>query len=57
MGLPISPTVANLFMEEFETKAINSTQTYQGCGLGLLVTPFYLKGRIQPPVPTAHQLK
>ena len=24
MGLPISPIMANLFMEEFETKAINS---------------------------------
>ena len=26
MGSPISPIVANLFMEDFETKAINTAQ-------------------------------
>ena len=26
MGSPISPTVANLYMEDFETKAINTNQ-------------------------------
>ena len=31
----MSPIVANLFPEEFETKAINTTSTHSGYGLGM----------------------
>ena len=39
MGLPISPIVANLYMESFERKAIASAINPPGHGLGLWMTP------------------
>ena len=42
MGSPISPTVANLFMENFETRAYSHHQTPLYCGRGLLMTPFVI---------------
>ena len=38
MQSPISPIVANLSMEEFEIKAINSIPHPPGCGLGMWMT-------------------
>ena len=39
MGSPISPIVANLYMEEFEARAIQSSPNPLYCGEGLLMTP------------------
>ena len=39
MGSPISPLVAKLFMEEFESKAINSSPICPGFGLGMQMMP------------------
>ena len=39
LGSPISPIVANLYMEDFETRAIQSSPTPLYCGEGLLMTP------------------
>ena len=39
MGSQISPIVANLFMEEFETKALSRSPHPQVCGKDLLMTP------------------
>ena len=39
MGSPISPIVANLYMEDFETRAIQSSPNPLYCGEGLLMTP------------------
>ena len=39
MGSPISPLNANLFMEEFEIKAISSAPTLHTYGSGLWMTP------------------
>ena len=39
MGSPISPIVANPFIEEVEIKAINTTPTHQSYGLGVWMTP------------------
>ena len=39
MGSPISPIVANLFMENFEMRALQSSPTPLYCGRGLLMTP------------------
>ena len=41
MGSPMSSMVANLFMEEFETKAINSVT--HGSGIGMWMTPLSSK--------------
>ena len=38
MGPPITPIVANLYMEEFEAKASSTSHTPQVCGKGLLMT-------------------
>ena len=39
MGSPISPIVANLFMENFEMRALQSSPNPLYCGRGLLMTP------------------
>ena len=39
MGSPVSPIVANLFMEEFETKALSTSPHTQVCEKDLLMTP------------------
>ena len=39
MGSPISSIVANLFMEDFERKAISTAPTNQGYALGMWMTP------------------
>ena len=39
MGSPISPLIANIFMEEFEVKALNSIPHPLPFGSGLLMTP------------------
>ena len=39
MGSPISPLIANIFMEEFEVKALNSFPHPLPSGSGLLMTP------------------
>ena len=39
MGLPVSPIVANLYMDSFERKAIASAINPPGHGLGLWMTP------------------
>ena len=38
MGSPISPIVANLFMEQFEIRALQSSSNPLYCGRGLLMT-------------------
>ena len=38
MGSPISPTVVKLFMEDFETKAINTSTNPQDYGEGMWMT-------------------
>ena len=38
MGSPISPLIANIFMEEFEVKALQSCPNPPPCGLGLWMT-------------------
>ena len=38
MGSPLSPIVANFFMEEFKAKALSSAPHRQVCGKGLLMT-------------------
>ena len=43
MGSPISPIVANLLMEEFETKAFNTAPNPWGYGIALWVTPLSSK--------------
>ena len=39
MGSPISPLIANIFMEEFEVKALQSFSHPLPFGLGLWMTP------------------
>ena len=39
MGSPINPLSVNLFMEEFEAKAISSAPIHPGYGLGMWMTP------------------
>ena len=38
MGSPVSPIVANLYMEHFEREALNSACNPLGFGLGLWMT-------------------
>ena len=38
MGSPLSPIIANLYMEAFEEKAINTSPTPLVCGEDLLMT-------------------
>ena len=38
MRSPLSPIVANIFMEEFEAKALRTAPHPQVCGKGLLMT-------------------
>ena len=56
-GAAISPIVAKLFMEEFETKAINTTTNLPRLCLryvgGIFCHP---EGRTQPAFPKTHQL-
>ena len=56
MGSPISPIVANLFMKEFDIKAINLLPIHLGYVLGMWLTPLPSKGRLQQPIPATHQL-
>ena len=39
MGSPLSPIIANFYMEEFETKALSIAPNPQLGGKGLLMTP------------------
>ena len=39
MGSPISPIIANLFMEDLETRALNMSQHPHPCGKGMLMIP------------------
>ena len=39
IGSAISPIVANLYMENFETRALQSSPNPLYCGRGLLMTP------------------
>ena len=39
MGSPISPIVANLYMEDFEIRVLQSSPNPLYCGRGLLMTP------------------
>ena len=39
MGSPISPIIANLFMEDLETRALNTSQHPPHCGKGMLMIP------------------
>ena len=39
MGSPISPIIANLFMEDLETRALNTSQHHFYCGKGMLIIP------------------
>ena len=39
MGSPISPIIANLFMEDLETRALNTSQHPLPCGKGMLMIP------------------
>ena len=39
MGSPLSPIMANIFMEEFEVKALSAAPHPQVCGKGLLMPP------------------
>ena len=38
MGSPVSPIVANLYMEYFEREALHTTSTPLGIGIGLSIT-------------------
>ena len=40
LGSPISPIMANLFMEHFDPKAINTVPICPGFGLDMWMTPF-----------------
>ena len=40
MGSPVSPIVANLYMEYLEQKALSTTPTHPGSGAGMWMTPF-----------------
>ena len=39
MGSPVSPIVANLYMEYLEQKALSTTHNPQGSGAGMLMIP------------------
>ena len=39
MRFPISPIIANLFMKDLETRALNTSQHPLHCGKGMLMTP------------------
>ena len=39
MGSPISPIIANLFMEDLETRTLNTSQHPLHCGKGMLMIP------------------
>ena len=43
MGSPVSPIVANLYMEHFEREACKSASNPQGFGLGLRMTLFVIQ--------------
>ena len=46
MGSPVSPIVANLFMEDFERKALTSAIHPPGLGTGLWMTHESSKNRL-----------
>ena len=46
MGSPVSPIVANLFMEDFERKALMSAIYPPGLGIGLWMTHGSFKNRL-----------
>ena len=39
MGSPVSPIVANIYMEAFENRTISTAQHPQGYGRGMLMIP------------------
>ena len=46
MGSPVSPIIANLFMEDFQRKALTSAIYPPGLGTGLWMTHGSLKNRL-----------
>ena len=51
MGLPVNPTVANLYMEDFEQKALNTVSQCLGYGTSMWMTPDMLIVDILIPTP------
>ena len=46
MGSPISPIIANLFMEDLETRALNTSHHPPHCGKGMLMIPLLSSRKI-----------
>ena len=46
MGFPISSIIANLFMEDLETRALNTSQHPPHCGKGMLMIPLLSSRKI-----------
>ena len=55
MGFPVSPTVANLYMEYLEQKALSTAPTPLGSGAGLWMTPLSSTRSQQTRLPSTHK--